>query len=124
MNDCCMGRDRLLAWAKSEYGAEPEYLWRRYPRHAVLRHAGNRKWFALVADVDRVKHDIEGEGRVDFLVIKEDPGLISEMLKRDGFYPAYHMDKTNWISVALDGSVPDDEIRSLVAASYMLTDNR
>ena len=35
-----------------------------------------------------------------------------------GFLPAYHMNKQNWISIILDGSVPDDKIFPLLGLSY------
>lgn len=34
--------------------------------------------------------------------------------------PAYHMNKTHWNSVILDGTVPDGEIQSMIARSYDL----
>ena len=38
----------------------------------------------------------------------------------DGVLPAYHMNKTHWNSVILDGTVPDEEVRSMIARSYDL----
>ena len=43
---------------------------------------------------------------------------------RDAFssvVPAYHMNKEHWITAALDGSAPEDEIKILLAMSYDLT---
>lgn len=34
--------------------------------------------------------------------------------------PAYHMNKVHWNSIVLDGTVPDDEIRQMIADSYEL----
>jgi predicted DNA-binding protein (MmcQ/YjbR family) len=34
--------------------------------------------------------------------------------------PAYHMNKRHWNMVTIDGSVPDDELRHMVDASYNL----
>ena len=34
--------------------------------------------------------------------------------------PAYHMNKEHWISVVLDGTVPDAELHMLVGDSYRL----
>lgn len=34
--------------------------------------------------------------------------------------PAYHMNKTHWNSVILDGSVPDEEIKNMISTSYGL----
>ena len=38
--------------------------------------------------------------------------------------PAYHMNKTHWNSIVLDGTVPDDEVRGMIAASYDLCAKR
>ena len=35
--------------------------------------------------------------------------------------PGYHMNKTHWLTVKLDGSVPDGEIEHLIEMSYRLT---
>jgi predicted DNA-binding protein (MmcQ/YjbR family) len=34
--------------------------------------------------------------------------------------PGYHMHKKHWNTVTLDGSIPDDEIRSMIDESYDL----
>ncbi len=35
--------------------------------------------------------------------------------------PAYHMNKTHWNTVKIDGSVPDEEIFTMISDSYSLT---
>ena len=35
--------------------------------------------------------------------------------------PAYHMNKTHWNSIILDGSVPDKDIKRMIGESYDLT---
>lgn len=39
-------------------------------------------------------------------------------LFKSGLLPAYHMNKNHWISIALDNSVPDDQIIPLLELSY------
>lgn len=34
--------------------------------------------------------------------------------------PGYHLNKEHWNSIILDGSIPDDDIRRMVAESYDL----
>lgn len=34
--------------------------------------------------------------------------------------PAYHMNKVHWNSIILDGTIPDKEIRRMIAESYDL----
>ena len=52
---------------------------------------------------------------------KCDPILIGSLLDKEGYFPAYHMNKTSWITVALDGSVPDDEVKLLLDMSFEAT---
>ena len=52
---------------------------------------------------------------------KCDPILIGSLRKENGFFPAYHMNKASWITVALDGSVPDEQIKMLLDMSYNAT---
>lgn len=116
-----MNREQILAWIQGRYDADPEYLWEKHPNYAVLRHGSQGKWFALVMDVEKAKLGLTGSGKIDILNVKEDPGLITEMVKHPGFFPAYHMNKENWVSVALDGTVDDDKIVSMIQTSYTLT---
>ncbi len=53
--------------------------------------------------------------------LKVDP-LIGEMLRETYavVQPAYHMNKQHWIMVAMDGSIPDDEVREWIEGSYDL----
>ena len=38
--------------------------------------------------------------------------------------PAFHLNKDHWNSIILDGSVPDKDIRMMIADSYDLTDKK
>lgn len=69
----------------------------------------------------RVWLGLSGDGTVDVLNVKCDPMLAGSLRQQDGFHPAYHMNKDKWLSVRLDGSAPDNEIKSLIDLSYDLT---
>ena len=115
-------REELFAWAKKEYRAAPEYLWARYPEYAVLRHGDNKKWFALIADVEKSKLGISGKGRVDIINVKvSDPLLIDMLVDGKSFFRGYHMSKKSWLSVLLDGSADMKQIRRLIDESYAAT---
>jgi predicted DNA-binding protein (MmcQ/YjbR family) len=43
------------------------------------------------------------------------------MLELDGVYPAYHMTKSHWVSVALDGSCDDEDVKFILNVSHELT---
>lgn len=67
---------------------------------------------------------LSDEGMLDILNLKCDPLLIGSLRTAPGFFPAYHMNKESWITLALDGSVPEDQIKALLDMSYELTKDK
>ena len=114
-------RQTVFALAKAHFNAEPEYLWAHFPSYAVLRHADNRKWFAIVMPVTRERLGLDGTGTVDVMNVKCDPLMLGSMLMQPGFLPAFHMNKGGWIGVLLDGSVPPETLLNLLKMSFALT---
>lgn len=114
-----MDRQAVFQYVKQQYGTEPEYPW--MDGNAVLRHSGNNKWYGLVMTVGRDKLGLQGAAPIDILNVKCDPLAIGSLRLQPGFRAAYHMNKDRWISILLDGSVPEGEVKSLVAMSYELT---
>ena len=75
-------------------------------------HKKNKKTFALIYDKDRYV----------WINVKCDPEW--REFWRNAFesvIPAYHMNKTHWNSIILNGSVPDKDIRHMIGESYDLT---
>jgi len=113
-------RETVQRFLQEQYGAEPEYLWARYPEYAVFRRQDSRKWFAVLMNVPKKKLGLEGEEAAEVLNLKCDPMLIGALRKNPAFLPAYHMSKENWITVLLDGSVSLEELEPLLDMSYGL----
>lgn len=116
-----MNRDDLEQFINENYNAESDYPWLKYPNYEVFRHSNNRKWFALIMDIPKNKLGLPGTDIIDVVNFKCDPLLIGSLLKEAGFFPAYHMNKGSWITVALDKSVNDDTIKMLLDMSYDAT---
>ena len=116
-----MNREELEAYILNHYAAQPDYPWADTPRAAVFRHAGNRKWFALVMEVPRDKLGLAGTEKLDIVNFKCNPILIASLRGEPGIFLAYHMNKSSWITAALDGSVPAETIELLLDVSYELT---
>lgn len=114
-----MTKREVLDYVKKKYGTEPDYPW--FDDNAVLRHKDNNKWYGLIMEIGYGKLGIPKGGTVDVLNVKCNPILAGSLRQQDGFHPAYHMNKDNWLSIRLDGSAPDDEIKSLIDLSYELT---
>ena len=116
-----MNRAELEKYIAEEYGVSADYPWEGEPEYAVYRHAANRKWFALFMRVPSERLSLPGGGDVDIVNLKCDPVTIGAVMGESGIFPAYHMNKENWLSVALDGSADEDLTRTLVDMSYDLT---
>ena len=80
--------------------------------------------FAVVMDLPGNKFGIDGNGRVDIMNVKCDPLLAGTLLMEKGFFHAYHMSKGSWVSVVLDGSVDDEQIKWLINMSFDLAKTR
>ena len=116
-----MNREALESYILNHYSTEADYPWADTPHAAVFRHVANRKWFALLMEVPREKLGLPGTEKLDIVNFKCDPILISSLRGETGIFPAYHMNKASWITVALDGSVPVETIELLLDVSYELT---
>ena len=116
-----MKRDELETLISETYNADADYPWLKYPNYEVFRHSNNQKWFALIMDVPKDKLGLQGTELLDVVNFKCDPILIGSLRGEPGIFPAYHMNKEQWITVALDGSVSDDKIKMLLDMSYQAT---
>ena len=108
---------------KSEYGVSPEFLWPdRYPGYAVFRHCDNKKWFALVATISSKSLGLKEDKTIDVINLKFDKNQTYDFAETsDHIFPAYHMNKSNWITIWLDGTLPNGLIFELIKKSYLLS---
>ena len=119
-----MKRKEVEEFFKTQYGTDPEYLWDDSPDAAVFRRRDNRKWYGLIMTIRAGKLGLESDELVDVLNVKLGPILLGSFLMEDGFFRAYHMNKQNWASIILDGSVDEDKIISAIDISYSMTANK
>lgn len=103
-------KEDIIAYGLSLPGTYLDYPFDE--RTAALRHQKNRKMFAL------------------FTQNKEKPllNLKCEPMQADFWrqiypdvIPAYHMNKTHWNSICLEGDIPDADLLTMIENSYRLT---
>ena len=114
-------REDIYEYVKKRYGTVPEYLWKESPESAVLRHK-NGKWYALIMNIEKSRLGMEGNERIDIIDVKCNPDMVGLLTQTFGFLPGYHMNKKNWITMLLDGSVSEAKILDFLDMSYDLID--
>lgn len=116
-----MTREEVLTYVAEEYGTEPDFPWEKDFESAVLRHKGTRKWYGLVMYVGADKLGYPSEERLAILNVKVDPMLIDTLVEQEGFHRAYHMNKTQWLTIELGDKVSKEQIMGLIDMSFELT---
>ncbi len=116
-----MNPQALKEYIADAYGTDAEFPWEKYPNYAVFRHKGNNKWFALIMEVPAERLGLKQGGRLYIVNVKCDPLMADALRAEKGFFPAYHMNKQHWISIALDGTADEEKIKALLDMSYELT---
>lgn len=116
-----MDRKALDKYIAEFYGVLPEYPWIKYSEYAVYRHKDNQKWFAVIMDIPRQKLGLSGDEMTCVVNLKCDPILIGSLLRDEGIYPAYHMNKSYWISVEINEKTDEEKLRWLMDISFDLT---
>ena len=118
----CPQTKRIMAQIQEKYGNQLEYLWEKSPDTAVLRHEGNKKWYAVLMKISWDKLEKGREGLVEAVNLKHDQ--VVDLLSQKGIYPAFHMNKRYWISVALDDTLSDSAVLELFEKSWNLTSKK
>ncbi len=117
--------NRIAGRIAKRFGVGPDFPWEqsRYRDCGVFRHGDSAKWFALIMNVRRGVLLKNGDTRtVDVINLKADPEKIGGLTGRPGVYPAYHMNRRYWITIALDDSLGDEDVMPLVEESFRLTE--
>jgi predicted DNA-binding protein (MmcQ/YjbR family) len=104
---------------KEKYGDYPIFKWDDN-ECGVLENSINHKWYGLITPINKNKLDNKTNKTIEILNIKLDPKEIEELLKKEGFYKAWHMNKKYWITIILDNTLSTKEIMSLIDKSYNL----
>lgn len=119
-----MTRHELKTFINETYGIIPDNPWLKSPSYEVFRHSGNKKWFAVIMDIPKSKLGINSDENISVVNLKCDTIMIGNMLSEKGIYPAYHMNKSYWVTAALDGSAEDEMIKMLTRMSFKLTETK
>ena len=115
-----MTKQEFLSYCLDTYSTSPDYPFDDWMESSVLRHADNRKWYAIVLRVSRRKFGFDSDEVIDVVNLKLPTEMFGSFGAPDGVYPAYHMNKLHWISVLLPDA-PEDVVQFLVNVSFEAT---
>ena len=107
-----MNREEIKKYIKQKYKIESVALWADTPSYIVFRN-DKKKWFGIIMDVpyNKVYRKSDKKHIIDVMNVKLDPEFIISIKNTKGFAPAYHMNKTHWISIEI-GKVSEEKIKS------------
>lgn len=104
------------------YNNKPEFIFKKFPRYGIFRNQDNEKWYAIIMNINKSKIDKNSSLEADVINVKVDDKKIPKLLKKKGFYPSYHMNKKNWITIVLDDTISDEEIIEYIKESHKFTE--
>ena len=116
-----MTKQDFINHCVSAYGTEPDFPFEDDFITTALRHTDTRKWYALVMQVSRRKFGQGSDEIVDVVNLKMPVEMFGSFGQADGVYPAYHMNKSHWVTAALDGTASDEMVAFLAGVSFDLT---
>ena len=119
-----MTRLEFEALVSDTYGIKADYPFEEDFETGVFRHTGAPgragKWFAIAMRINGEKL-LRERGSIDVVNLKCAPEVVESIAGIErGIYRAYHMNKTHWLTVALD-ECDEDTVSWLLGISYDLT---
>jgi predicted DNA-binding protein (MmcQ/YjbR family) len=118
--------NRIVELIGKTYHETPDFPFDKFDGYAVFRYPGNNKWYGLIMNVkrsnlDKNSNDEEDVEGINIKVSEEDMPLI---LKLDGVYPGYHMNRKSWVTITLDDTLSDEEVMYWIDKSRSLIISR
>ena len=93
-------KQNAIAYIRNNYGVTEDYPWDDSDAF-VFRHRVSRKWFCLFMDISASYLGIDDNRVITVVNLKAPRSMRDDLLREEGIYPAYHMNKQHWISLDL-----------------------
>lgn len=113
---------QLMDYCSQRFGTVPDAPWPETPENFTFKTARRNKWYALFMTIPYKSLGLAKAGKVDVLNIKLPPAKIEQLVDRQHFYPAYHMNKKHWLTVMLKKDADIALVQELLAESYRLVE--
>lgn len=111
----------IIKYIKQKYNDDLEYLWEKFPNYAVCRNERNNKWYGVIVVLSKSKLGLEMDEMDEMIILRYQKDKMKEIINHKNVFEGYHMNKANWITVILDGSIDIKEICKLIDNSYNIS---
>ena len=116
-----MNRHEFASYIEDFYGIKYDCPFEDELDAWCFRHPDNKKWFALVMRIKKRKLGIDSDEYIDVVNMKCAPEIMDDLWHEIGVFPAYHMNKKHWLTLALDNSCNNETLQFVANISYDLT---
>ena len=111
----------VIKYVEEKYNDDLEYLWNKFPENAVWRNKINNKWYGALLVISERKLKIESDEIVNIIDLRYQKDKIKDIIDNEKIFEGYHMNKDNWITIRLDGSIKTEKIFELIDNSYNIS---
>lgn len=111
--------EEVIEYVRKKYSDEPEFLWQKFSDNAVFRRSDNKKWYGALLTVSKRKLGINSDEAAEIIDLRTPPEKMEFLIDNRLYFPGRHMNKKNWYTVILDGSVPPEELFQRIDESYL-----
>ena len=111
----------IIDYVSEKYHSELEFLWEKFDNNAIWRNSANQKWYGLILTLTADKLGLPTKDILEVLVLRYQKEKIQKIVDGNLIFPGYHMNKSSWITVKLDGSVSSEKIFELMDNSFNLS---
>ena len=111
----------IIDYCNNKYGGNRVNPFKKYPDILALVNEKN-KWYSLFLDVEynKLNKNTDITTKLKILNVKYPTDKILEIIDNKNIFPAYHMNKKHWISIAIDKNIKLETIKELIGISYSL----
>lgn len=113
---------KIIDYVRKKYHDELEFLWD--DENAIWRNKKRKKWYAVLMVLSENKINGNSTDKIEVINLRYQKNLINDLIDNRKFFPGFHMNKNNWITIKLDGSVAIKEIYELLDNSYNISLNK
>lgn len=117
---------KLIQVLQNQYQTKLEFLWPKSPRNAIMRRPDNQKWYIafLTVRADKLHLSEKAEEQIEIINIRVASDILPNLIDNYLFFPAYHMNKKNWVTIYPARVVDEESLMALIEKSYQWALNK